>query len=143
MSRRLLMVFCVLASLTWVGGCSEPMPEFGEVSGTVTSKGKPLPNVEVTFLPDPLKKNESPINGWASTDDQGKYTVKYKFKGHEGAGAPIGWHRVTLLDTRFSSIPQGGTLPPRWFSIDYSSPSKTPLTFEVKAEPQTFDIALP
>jgi hypothetical protein len=143
MSRRFLLICCIVANLPWASGCSEPMPEFGEVSGKVTAKGKPLPKVAVTFLPDPLKGNVSPINAMAETDDQGKYTLRYKFKGHEGAGAPLGWHRVTLLDTRFSSIPQGGTLPPRWFSIDYSSPSSTPLKHEVKAGEQTIDLALP
>ena len=58
-------------------------------------------------------------------------------------GRPIGWNRVTLLDTRFSSIPQGGQPPPRWFSVDYSSPVKTPLSYEVKTGPQTIDIEVP
>jgi hypothetical protein len=123
-------------------GCSEPMPEFGIVRGVVTANGKPLPKVVITFMPDPTKGNNWPINASATTDEQGKYELRYGYKGQAGAGAPVGWHRVTALDTRFSSIPQGARLPPRWFSISYSSPSSTTLRYEVKPGEQTIDLDL-
>jgi hypothetical protein len=133
-----------LAALALAGlvGCSEELPEFGQVTGTVTAKGKPLKGMIVTFMPDPTKGNELPYNGSGQTDAQGKYSLRYGFKGHEGEGAALGWNRVIVIDTRYSSIPQGAPLPPRLFSAGYSSETSTPLQFEIKPGPQTIDLDL-
>ncbi len=127
--------------MTGCGG--EKLPEFGQVEGVLTAKGNTLPNMIVTFMPDPFQGNDSPYNSTAQTDDQGKYRLTYAFKGNQGPGAAVGWHRVTVLDTRYSSIPQGAPLPPRLFSTDYSSITSTPLKFEVKSGSQTIDLPLP
>ncbi len=129
-----------LASL--IVGCSEPMPEFGRVAGVLKSRGKPLKGMVVTYMPDPAQGNNWPINAAATTDDQGKYELQYSFKGESGLGAPVGWHLVTVLDTRYSSIPQGQPLPPRLFSLQYGSPTTTALKFEVKPGDQTIDLDL-
>ena len=123
-------------------GCSEPTQEFGQVTGTVTANGKPLKGMIVTFMPDPTQGNELPYNGTGQTDENGKYELHYSHKGEEGQGAAVGWNRVVVIDTRYSSIPQGGTLPPRLFSPDYSIITTTPLKFEVKPGPQTIDLEL-
>ncbi len=125
-----------------LSGCAEKLPEFGQVQGTVTAKGKPLKNIIITFMPDPTQGNELPYNGSGQSDDQGKYELRYGFKGHEGVGAAIGWNRAVAIDTRYSSIPQGAPLPPRLFSPEYSGIATTPLKFEVKPGPQTIDIEL-
>ena len=131
---------CLVCLTAFVAGCNEPMPEFGQVSGVVEARGKPLKNMTVTFMPDPAQGNNWPINASGTTDDQGKYTLRYGYKGEHDAGAPVGWHLVSVMDTRYSSIPQGQPIPPRLFALDYSSPTTTPLKVEVKLGEQTIDL---
>lgn len=123
-------------------GCSEKLPEFGQVTGTVTANGQALKGMIVTFMPDPMQGNELPYNATAETDAQGKYELRYSHKGEEGLGAAVGWNRVVVIDTRYSSIPQGAPLPPRLFSPDYSIITTTPLKYEVKPGPQTINLEL-
>ncbi|HEX6960523.1 MAG TPA: hypothetical protein VF175_01540 [Lacipirellula sp.] len=132
---------CLLIALTSIG-CAEPVPEFGQVSGVVKARGKPLMNAVVTYMPDPSQGNNWPINAIATTNDDGQYELKYAYKGEEGVGAPVGWHVVTVVDTRYSSIPQGQPLPPRLFPLAYSNPTTTPLKIEVKPGEQTIDLNL-
>jgi hypothetical protein len=124
-------------------GCGEKMPEFGQVEGVVKIKGQPKSGIAVRFLPDPDKGNNLPVNGGATSDDSGKYVLRYSYKGVEGDGAPIGWHRIVLDDTRLASLPQGAPIPPRIIPPDYNSPASTPLTFEIKAGQNTFNIDVP
>jgi hypothetical protein len=133
----------VFAALALMIGCgAEPLPEFGQVTGVVKAKGKPLKGMIVTFMPEPAGGKESPINAEGTTDEQGKYELTYGYKGASGKGAPVGMHRVLVMDTRYSSIPQGAKLPPRYFPLSYSSPTTTPLKLEVKSGPQTIDLDL-
>ena len=140
MHRHVLHSLALSALALMASGCAEKLPDFGQVTGVVTANGKPVKGAVVTFMPEPSEGNESPINASSMTDDQGRFELKYGYKDASGVGAPVGWHRVLVLDTRFSSIPQGGTMPARIFSLDYSSPGTTPLKFEVKPGTQTFDI---
>jgi len=142
MTGRLLLLTAVLAAAAQLTGCGKPLPEFGQVTGVVTVKGQPKKGLLVTFMPEPSEGKELAINASGETDEQGNFELRYVVDGQEGVGAPVGAHRVIVHDPRFSSIPQGAPLPPRWFSIDYGNPLKTPLRFEVKPGPQTFDIKL-
>ena len=141
LNRTALALSCLLV-LAGAAGCAEPLPEFGKVTGVVTVKGQPKKGLAITFLPEPAPGKELAINAAGETDEAGKYELRYSLNGQQDAGAPIGSHRVLVYDPRFASIPQGEAAPPRWFSIDYSNPLKTPLRFEVKPGEQTFDIAL-
>jgi hypothetical protein len=117
MSRRFLLICCIVASLPWAAGCSEPMPEFGEVSGTVTSKGKPLPKVAVTFLPDPLKGNVADQRDGRNRRSGQVHSGKVwgmKAKRSLLASRDASRHTVLVDPQAYAS--------PRWFSIDYSSP---------------------
>ena len=76
MRYRVAWLTCVCVPISVGLGCSEPMPEFGQVTGVVSANGRPLPNVIVTFLPDPTKGNDWPINASSQTDDQGKYELR-------------------------------------------------------------------
>ena len=129
-------------SVLWLIGCGEKPPEFGQVTGSLTAKGKPLKDMIVTFMPDPAEGNELPYNASGQTDETGAYQLRYSLKGLEGEGAALGWNRVLITDTRFGSVPQGQPPPPRLFSPDYSRITTTPLKFEVKPGPQTIDIEL-
>jgi hypothetical protein len=142
MPGRFYLTAIVILTIAALAGCGEALPEFGQVTGVVTVKGQPKKGLFVTFMPEPSEGKELSINAAGETDEQGKFELRYVFKGEEGVGAPVGPHRVLVHDPRFSSIPQGAPLPPRWFSIDYDNPSKTPLRFEVKPGPQTFEIKL-
>jgi hypothetical protein len=133
---------CIFGLLLIISGCAEPLPEFGQVTGIVKAKGKPLKGMNVTFMPDPAKGNNLPYNGSATTDDAGRYELRYSAKGQEGIGAAVGWNRVLVVDTRYASIPQGQPLPPRLFSPEYSNPTTTPLSFDVRPGPQTIDLDL-
>lgn len=133
----------ILLSLLPILGCArEKLPEFGQVAGTVTAKGKPVKGVAITFMPDPSQSNELPYNASGQTDAQGKYQLRYSLKGHEGEGAALGWNRAIAVDTRYAGIPQGQPPPPRIFSPSYGSITNSPLKFEVKPGQNTFDIEL-
>src|SRR5262245_8666187 len=134
MARRLPGVLHLAAVvLVAAAGCAkEKMPEIGHVTGVLKAKGQPAKGMIITFMPDPGQGNNWPINATATTDAQGKYELGYGYKGQSGAGAPVGWHVVVVMDTRYSSIPQGAPLPPRLFSTAYSAPNTSPLRAEVK-----------
>ena len=142
MVGRSLVFGGLLVCTSLLAGCSEELPEFGQVDGVLTVKGAPKKGMFITFMPEPTEGKELPYNATSETDEQGKYRLRYVHDGQEGEGAPIGWHRVIVHDPRFSSIPQGQSLPPRFFSVDYGNPTKTPLKFEVKPGPQTINIEL-
>lgn len=140
---KVAMALFVAFPCSFVAGCGgEPMPEFGQVTGTVRVKGKPTSLLSVRFLPEPSEGKETPGSASAVTDENGRYELKYYFKGKEGPGAPVGWNRVVVEDTRLGAIPQGRPIPPPMFSLDYTSPVSTPLRFEVKPGEQTIDIEL-
>jgi hypothetical protein len=139
-------------------GCSRA-PEFVEVEGLVTLDGKPLPEVEVSFLPDPEKGNNGP-SASAYTDAQGHYKLFCDQAKRDGA--VVGPTRVCVIDITavrlLSSLPgvrmPGELAPPvpqsetdkRKVSrvpADYKSPARTPLRIEVQPGQQKFDIDIP
>jgi hypothetical protein len=82
-------------------GCSRG-PEFAPVEGRVTSKGKPLGDVLVSFLPDPEEGSSGP-RSTGLTDEQGYFNLS---SDKQRSGALVGKHRVVLIDAR--SIKSGG-----------------------------------
>jgi hypothetical protein len=142
MSRTLALLCLCAAPLLAIGCSKEPLPQFGQVQGVLTAKGKPLKGMIVTFMPEPAGGVEFSINGSGTSDESGHYELQYGYKELKGAGAPVGMNRVVVHDTRYASIPQGANVPPRLFSNKYESPTSTPLKFEVKLGPQTIDLKL-
>src|SRR4029079_14980188 len=95
-----------------VAGCSQsgPKVEFGKVQGAVLVKGRPQPNVQVLFSPDPEKGIGLPAFAGAVSDEKGNYSLKYSYLNKTGEGAPVGWNRASLLDmsagpSKTSAIP--------------------------------------
>ena len=85
-----------LAALLWAAaGCRGR--ELGEVEGTVTLDGAPLPDVEVVFVPDPARGNAG-NNATALTDARGHYRLRSPKEGRDGAA--VGAHRVVVTDLR-------------------------------------------
>lgn len=134
-----LIAAALLFALT---GCSEPPPEFGEVTGIVTLKGKPTKDIQVRFLPVPTSGKEIPIAAVGVTDASGRYTLKHVYNGQEGLGAVIGQHRVVVEEVNLPYAAQGEPPPKRKIPPIYSSPGQTPLSAEVTAGSQelNFDI---
>jgi len=157
-TRRLCAIVASLALL----GCGEGGPELASVSGKVTKGGKPLAGVNVTFAP----KAAGPSSG-ARTDSEGKFVLICQ---SGKAGAVIGEHKAVLqavadskvdsnsdpkaaMDAMFkarSGGPKGKNVDPSKaaaaespFPPEYGDPAKTPLTYQVKAGSNEFDIAIP
>ena len=67
------------------------------VSGRVTIDGKPLEHVAVGFVPIDGQGADKP-GSTGATDAEGRFSLKTAGS-HAVAGAVVGKHRVTLLDT--------------------------------------------
>jgi hypothetical protein len=94
-------LLCALAGLA-LAGCGRG-PERVEVEGVVTLDGKPLPNVEVVFLPDPERGSTGP-RAAALTDAEGRYHLRSD-KGEDGAA--VGKYRVLIVDNAARSMSPG------------------------------------
>ena len=122
-SKRTLPVIAIL--LTALAGCSRDS-NIGEVSGTVTYQGKPVPFAAVEF--DPVGEGKNSL-GW--TDEAGNYTVQYTLS---QSGALIGKHTVTLR-----TYAQEGQSP---VPVPPEFGGKGGAVFEVKPGSNKFDIQL-
>jgi hypothetical protein len=103
------------------------------VSGVVTLDGKPLADVRVSFQPigtgEAAGRAELGMGSYATTDAEGKYTLKTADTDAEGA--VVGAHRVTLSDMRTETPQDAGVTkaPPPRFPTKYADGS---LSFDVK-----------
>ena len=87
LSRRLFVLLCAgVVALGSLSGCSNS-PKLAQVSGVLTYKGKPAPNVIVNFYPE----NGRP--SWGLTDATGQFTLEYD---KDNKGALIGKHKVSV-----------------------------------------------
>ncbi|MBX6313451.1 MAG: hypothetical protein IRY99_11125 [Isosphaeraceae bacterium] len=134
---------CWVAALALVAiaGCGDDAPPIGQVSGTVTRGGKPVPNLTVNFMPTEGRPS------WGLTDANGRYTLHWD-EAHEGA--EVGTHKVSVAFVPGSPEEEAararGTLrlPAEQQAITekYGNFETTPLTFEVKKGRQVIDIKL-
>ncbi len=109
-TRSIAFLFAVLVALA--GGCSsEKVPGLGQVTGTVTLDGKPVPDASVMFAA--AKPGESSSVG--KTDANGNYELYYS-RGHKGA--TIGEHEVYITTyqpgTDESPQPKKETIPVKY-----------------------------
>jgi hypothetical protein len=140
----ILMAFAV--------GCPATGPELASVEGRVTVKGKPLPNLEVVFVPE---LGTAGRDFSAYTDADGKYRVLADAK--KKVGVPVGTHRVLIRDADMYLVLPSSNIdaesgevkdasakaPPPKVSrvpVDYGASDKTPLR-NVTIQPgmQTYD----
>jgi hypothetical protein len=83
------------ASLSWaaplllglLAGCGDGGPRVVQVNGTLTYKGKPVPNTLLNFEPEHGRQS------WAQTDAQGKFKINYD---RHQDGAVVGKHKVWI-----------------------------------------------
>lgn len=140
-----------LACLSAAAGCSRG-PRFADVEGRITLNGRPLPDMEVLFLPDPKEGTLGPPSS-GYTDEKGHYQLATN-KGQRGA--VVGTHRVCVRDLTTLPTPplldaegnrdragSKGAKPPSKVSrvpAPYTSSHETPLrAIEVKPGGQTLD----
>lgn len=131
------VVVCLSACLLSVG-CGTPgdRPELGDVTGTVTMDGKPLPNAMVYFWP-----KEGGRTSRAKTDSDGYYDLVYK---GNAMGAKIGMCEVRVTTMLEEETDDKGKVIQK--AQEETVPAKyndeTELTFDVKPGSNTFDIKL-
>jgi hypothetical protein len=135
---RLPLLLCLAGAI----GCGAAPPR-GEVEGTVRSRGKPLANALVTFVPDPDQKTTGP-RASAQTDGEGRYRLRGEDR---QPGAVVGAYRVVIEDLDVHAAPRAadGTLlrpPPLRFAPHFGDPLKTPLRKRVEPGSQVIDLDL-
>lgn len=132
MTRRLQvgLLVCLLF------GCGVAGPKTAIVKGTVTFKGKPVPNGTVTFVP---------ASGHHATGEirpDGSYTLT-SFR--PGDGAVPGTYKVIVvaMQDMTGRLPEDRTpLPPPIVPNKYTSIATTDLTVEVKEGENQIDLPL-
>jgi hypothetical protein len=135
------MAVCAFLIVALLSCHREKAPGFAPVEGIVRINGQPERGLLVRLSPDAEKGNGMPAFATGKTDEQGKYTLNYEYRGKEGIGAPVGWHRVTIADSKVGLTPQGQAPKPSSVPYAYGNVSTTPLIIEVKAgDLQTIDL---
>ena len=75
-----------LPALLALAGCGKgDYPDMARVTGTVTYKGKPVPNMMVNFMPTEGRPS------WGKTDASGKFEMIYD---SDYKGVKMGHHKV-------------------------------------------------
>jgi len=141
----MLVALPVLLALS---GCGKgDYPEMAKVTGTVTYKGKPVPNMMVNFMPTEGRPS------WGKTDSAGKYEMVYD---SDYKGVKMGHHKVYF--TPPASTIDGGTSKASKKAIaeaagltteelleirsKYGSEEITKLEVDVKKDPEVLDLKL-
>jgi hypothetical protein len=79
-----------------LAGCGKgDYPAMAKVTGTVTYKGKPVPNMMVNFMPTAGRPS------WGKTDAQGKFEMVYD---EDYNGVEIGHHKVYFTPPATATI---------------------------------------
>jgi hypothetical protein len=125
MNSRFALLPILAASL--LAGCTRTGPDIVPVEGTLTYKGKPVPNLRVYFQPTEGRMS------WGDTDAQGKFKLDYD---PDYDGAKVSSHTVYVVDasTLDPTIeqPPGGK-PPEIAEIlaKYGNEQISPLKVEI------------
>lgn len=141
MIRRIACALLLTPLPLLLAGCGGP-PPMGTVSGMVTLDGKPLPDVEVQFLPDPEQDTRG-ATARCYTDEQGRFALRSER--HQKDGALVGTHRVVFIDIAALPNPIGQAEPPKKNRVPsaYTDPNQTPFrAVEVKPGDQTLNFDL-
>jgi len=148
--RNLLTIIRVSSLPVWLAlaGCgNSDLPEMARVTGTVTYKGKPVPNMMVNFMPTAGRPS------WGRTDAVGHYEMNYDA---DNMGAMTGHHKVyfnpavATIDggaskkSREAAASQLGLSPDDIKSIldKYGKETTTKLEVDVTKDPTVLDLKL-
>jgi hypothetical protein len=149
-SSRFLHValFATLPVLFAFAGCGNgDNTKIARVSGTVTYKGKPVPNMTVNFMPPDGRPS------WGKTDADGKYDMTYD---EDRKGVKLGRNKVFFtpgvqtIDSGRSkeskkAIAQGIGLSQEEMTditMRFGSEESTKLEVDVKKDPEVLDLKL-
>jgi hypothetical protein len=137
-----------LPVLLALAGCEKSdYPEMAKVTGTVTYKGKPVPNMMVNFMPTEGRPS------WGKTDSNGKFEMTYD---SDYKGAKIGHHKVyftppaTTIDMGKSkesgkALAEASGLTPEEmgaFRKKYGLEETTKLEVDIKKDPEDLKLEL-
>jgi hypothetical protein len=110
-----------------------------KVTGRLTYKGQPVPNTQVTFLPDDGSRKSV-----GHTDDDGHFTLKYS---RTETGASRGHHTVFLNyvpsnEEELGQAPSKASRELKAVITKHGDPKTSPLHYEVNKSGQVIDINL-
>lgn len=132
MNRFVWTTVACLFLVSLVAGCGPKGPEMGQVSGTVTYKGKTLPTGTIVFIPE----KEGSLMAIADIQADGTYVARTE---QFGPGVPLGKHRV-MISAFIDHGPEKSAeaiLPEK-----YSSDRKSGLTADVEPGENIVDFSL-
>ncbi len=119
----------VVGVVALAAGCAGEVEQLAPVSGAVTVNGQPVPSGNVTFYPDSSKGNASQHQPTGRLDATGKFEL---FVPGGKKGAPAGWYKVVVYAV---DDPQPGKPNKYFVNKQYTSPTSTPVSVEVVANP--------
>lgn len=116
-------------------GCDSGGPKIVPVSGTLTRNGKPVPNLEVYFMPTEGR------NSVGMADDQGRFSLGYTASQD---GALVGTHTVFVVFNPPRSGAERVATPADLKPIldKYGSKETSPLQVEIKRAVNNLEIKL-
>lgn len=130
---RLFTLPCTAFIVLALSGCGDT-PRLARVSGVLTFKGTPVPNVQLDFYPEAGRPS------WGLTDAAGRFTLEYD---PEHQGVLPGKHKVfAKMGPGFEKFPgERPTLSPEMTEFfDKYSAVNSPVVVEIQAD--TKEIAL-
>jgi len=140
--------FATLSVMFTLAGCSKgDYREMARVTGTVTYKGKPVPNIMINFMPT----NGRP--SWGKTDSEGKFEMVFD---ENVKGVEVGHHKVYFSPAAFTidggaskksrkAIAEATGLTPEEMNeirSKYGSEEVTKLEVDVKKDPEVLELKL-
>src|SRR4051794_35356158 len=141
--------FLTLPVMFALAGCGKgDYPEMARVTGTVTYKGKPVPNMMVNFMPTEGRPS------WGKTDANGKFEMVYDA---DYNGAKIDHHKVYFTPPANATIDGGkskasrkaiaeaaGLTPEEMSDLraKYGTENTTKLEVDEKKDPGVLDLKL-
>ena len=148
LSLRVAPIMSLPILLTLAGCDKGDYPEMAKVTGTVTYKGKPVPNMMINFMPTEGRPS------WGKTDANGRFEMIYD---SDYKGVKIGHHKVYFTPPVGSTI-DGGTSKESRKAIaaavgltleemaeiraKYGTEESTKLEVDVKKDPEVLDLKL-
>jgi hypothetical protein len=136
----------LLIALSGCGGSAD-LPEIARVTGTVTRNGKPVPNLMVNFMPEAGRPS------WGKTDENGHYEMVYD---EDNKGVKVGRGKIYVLSSQVTidagsskkskaALAEGSGISPADMRVilqKYGREDTTPLTYEIKKDPDVIEIKL-